>query len=131
MDRRHRRLFIAGRNPRLLVVMDADSGKIIGEAFPIGGRVDANIFDEETGVVAAATGEGTIHVFHADSPDKLSAVEIVKTEFGAKTMGLDPKTHTLFVDTADFEPPASPGAKRPGSQPRPKPGTFRVLVYGR
>jgi hypothetical protein len=26
-------------------------GKIIGEAFPIGGRVDANIFDEETGVV--------------------------------------------------------------------------------
>jgi YVTN family beta-propeller protein len=39
MDHRHRRLFIAGRDPRFLVVMNADSGKVI-LSFPISGGVD-------------------------------------------------------------------------------------------
>jgi len=97
MDRQRRRLFISGRNPKMLVMMDADNGKVIGPPFPIGDRVDTNIFEPETGFVFASTREGTIHVFHEDSPEKLSVVEIVKTEFGAKTMGLDSKTHNLFV----------------------------------
>lgn len=131
MDRKTRRLFISGRNPKLLVVMDADSGKIIGQSFPIGDRVDTTIFDPETRVVASSTREGTIHIFHEDPPDKLSVVETVKTEFGAKTMGLDPKTHNLFVSTSDFDPPGPPTEKQRNPQPRAKPGTFRVLVYGR
>jgi len=131
MDRQHRRLFIAGRNPALLVVMDADSGKIIGPPFPIGARVDANVFDPETGMVASATGEGTIHIFHQDSPDKLSAVETVKTEFGAKTMALDPKTHNLLVDTSEFDPPPDAAAQQKSSQRKAKPGTFHLLIYGR
>ncbi|HEX4596052.1 MAG TPA: YncE family protein [Bryobacteraceae bacterium] len=131
MDRKNRRLFISGRNPKLLVVMDADSGRIIGQSFPIGDRVDTTIFDPETKLVASSTREGTIHIFHEDSPDKLSVVETVKTEFGAKTMGLDTKTHNLFVDTSDFDPPGPPTEKQRNPQPRAKPGTFRVLVYGR
>jgi hypothetical protein len=131
MDRKHRRLFIGGRNPKLLVVMDADTGKIIGQPFPIGARVDANVFDPETGLVASATGEGTLHIFHEDSPDKFSAVETVKTEFGAKTMALDPKTHSLFLDTSDFDPPAAATEKQRNPQPRTKPGTFHLLIYGR
>ena len=111
--------------------MDADSGKIIGPSFPIGDRVDANIFEPDTGMLAVATREGTIHIFHEDSPAKLSIVETVKTEFGAKTMGLDTKTHNLFVDTSDFDPPAPATTKQPNPQPRAKPGTFRLLVYGR
>jgi YVTN family beta-propeller protein len=131
MDRQHRRLFISGRNPKLLVVMDADSGKIIGQPFPIGDRVDTNIYDPESALVAASTREGTIHIFHEDSPDKLTPVEVVKTEFGAKTMGFDPKTRNLFVDTSDFDPPAAPTKEQKNPQPRAKPGTFRLLVYGR
>jgi YVTN family beta-propeller protein len=132
MDRQHRRLFIAGRNPQLLVVMNADNGKIIGQPFPIGARVDANVYDPQTGLVASATGEGTLHIFHEDSPDKLTAVETVKTEYGAKTMALDPKTHNLWLDTAEFDPPgpAAAGEKR-APQPRAKPGTFHYLIYGR
>jgi YVTN family beta-propeller protein len=131
MDRQHRRLFVGGRNPKLLVVMDADSGKIIGPSFPIGDRVDTNVFEPESGMVAAATREGTIHIFHEDSPDKLSVVETVKSEFGAKTMGLDPKTHNLFLTTSDFDPPPPPNEKQRNPQPIAKPGTFRVLIYGR
>jgi len=131
MDRQHRRLFVGGRNPKMLVMMDADSGKVIGQPFPIGDRVDANIFDPETGMVAAATREGTIHIFNEDSPDKLSVVETVKSEFGAKTMGFDPKTRNLFVTTSDFDPAPPPTEKQKNPQPVAKPGTFRVLIYGR
>src|SRR5579862_5378593 len=131
MDRAHRRLFIGGRNPKLLVVMDADNGEIVGPPFPIGARVDANVFDPETAFVASATGDGTIHIFHEDSPDKFSVVETVQTEFGAKTMALDPETHNLLVDTSDFDSPGAATAKQPNPQRRAKPGTFRLLIYGR
>jgi hypothetical protein len=129
MDRQRRRLFIGGRNPKLLVMMNADTGKIIGESFPIGDRVDTNIYDPDKRLVASSTREGTIHIFREESPEKLSMVETVQTEFGAKTMGFDSKTHNLFVDTSDFETPAAEGAKK-SPQPRAKPGTFHLLIYG-
>jgi len=131
MDRQHRRLFISGRGPAALVVMDADSGKIIGDSFPIGNRVDANIFDPALGLVAVSTFDGTIHIIHEESPDKFSMTETVKTELGAKTMALDPKTHSLYVSTSDFKPAAAPTAERPNPAPTATPGNFRVLVYGR
>ena len=127
MDIQHRRLFSAGRSPQMLVVMDADSGKVI-QSFPISGGVDAAAYEPETSLIFASTREGMIHIFHEDSPDKFSEVETVKTEFGAKTMGLDTTTHNLFVDTADFGPPATSAPGRPGAA---VPGTFRVLIYGR
>jgi YVTN family beta-propeller protein len=127
MDTQHRRLFSAGRSPQMLVVMDADNGKVI-QSFPISVGVDAAAYEPETGMIFASTREGMIHIFHEDSPDKFSEVETVKTEFGAKTMGLDTKTHNLFVDTADFGPPATSAPGRPGAA---VPGSFHVLVYGR
>jgi uncharacterized protein YjiK len=130
MDIKHHRLFSAGRNPQKLVVMDADNGKVI-QSFPITAGVDAAAYEPETGLLFASTREGMIHVFHEDSPDKFSEVETVKTEFGAKTMGLDMKTHNIFVDTADFAEPAAPTAERPHPQRTAVQGTFRVLVYGR
>ena len=128
MDREHRRLFIGGRNPAMFVVMNADTGKIVGRSFPIGKRVDSNIFDPETELAACSTGDGTIHIFHEDSPDKFSEVQTVKTEPGAKTMAFDPKTHDLFVDTSDFKA-ASGDTKQ--QRPMAVPGTFRLLIYGR
>jgi YVTN family beta-propeller protein len=130
MDRQRRRLFIGARNPAVFVVMDADTGKIIGPSFPIGARVDTTVFDPETSIAACSTGDGTIHVFHEDSVNKISAVEVVKTEYGAKTMALDPSTHNLLVDTSDFVTPVA-GTKQSNARPTAKPGTFRLLVYGR
>jgi YVTN family beta-propeller protein len=129
IDREHRRLFSAGREPAVLVAMNADNGKVI-QSFPISAGVDAAAYDPETGLIFASTREGNLHIFHEDSPDKFSVVETVKTEVGAKTMGLDTKTHNIFLDTADFGPAVAGAA---GRAPRPQaiPGTFRVLVYGR
>jgi hypothetical protein len=131
MDREHRRLFSAGRTPPFLVMMDADNGKIL-QSLPISGGVDANIFDAETGLLYVSTVEGNIHIFHEDSPEKLTEVQTVTTEFGAKTMGFDPKTHNLFLTTADFGPaPPAPTKENPEAERKPIPGTFRVLIYGR
>ena len=129
MDREHRRLFSAGRNPQVLVVMDADNGKII-QSFPITAGTDAAAYDPETRAIFVSTREGNIHIFHEDSPDKFSIVGTIKTELGAKTMGLDIKTHRLFLDTSDFGAPPAPTAERPNPQAPTVLGTFRVLVYG-
>ena len=130
MDLEHRRLFSAGRDPQMLVVMDADSGKVL-KSFPVSGGVDAAAYDPETGLIFASTREGMLHIFHEDSPDAFSEVETVKTEYGAKTMGLDTKTHNAFLDTADFSQPSSSGSGQRGPRRAAVPGTFRVLVYGR
>jgi DNA-binding beta-propeller fold protein YncE len=130
MDREHRRLFSSGRKPQFLVMMDADNGKIV-QSLPISSGVDANIFDPETGLLFVSTRMGKLHIFHEDSPDKLTEVETVDTEFGAKTMGLDPKTHNLFLATADFGAPPAPTKKNPHPERKAIPGTFRVLIYGR
>lgn len=130
MDIAHHRLFSAGRNPQMMVVLDSENGKVI-QSFPISAGVDAAAFDAETGMIFVSTRDGMVHVFHEDSPDKFSEAETIKTEYGAKTMGLDTKTHNLFLDTADFGPAPAPTADRPHPNRAPIQGTFHVLVYGR
>jgi hypothetical protein len=130
MDREHRRLFSSGRDPKFLILMDADSGKVL-QSLPISSGVDANVFDPETGLVFVSTRAGKLHIFHEDSPDKLSEVETIDTEFGAKTMNIDPKTHNLFLVTSDFGAPGPPTKKHPKPERAAVPGTFRLLVYGR
>jgi hypothetical protein len=55
----------------------------------------------------------------------------VKTEYGAKTSQVDPKTHRVFLSTSDFNPPAAPTERQPHPLATAKPGNFRILVYGR
>jgi hypothetical protein len=114
----------------MMVVLDSDSGKIL-KSFPISAGVDGAAYDPETALIFVSTRDGMVHVFHEDSPDKFSEAETVKTEYGAKTLGLDSKTHKLVVDTADFGPAPAPTADRPHPQRTAILGTFRVLVYGR
>jgi hypothetical protein len=129
MDQKNRRLFSSGRDPQFLIMMDADSGKVL-QSFPISAGVDANIFEPSTGMLFVSTREGKIHIFHEDSPSKLSEVETIESQYGAKTMQIDSKTHKLFLSTADFNPAAAPTEKQPHPLPRAKQGNFRVLVYG-
>ena len=129
MDTAHRRLFIGGRN-KVFAIMNADTGKVV-QTFPIGAGVDANVFEASTGLVFSAMRDGTLYIFHEDSPDKFSQVEIVKTELGARNIAIDPKTHRLFSDTVDFSPAPPASAAQPNPQPTPIPGTFHLLVYGR
>ena len=125
MDVEHRRLFSGGRGPAMMVMMDADNGKVL-QSFPITAGADASVYDPGTGFLFISTRAGVLHVFHEDSADKLSQVEEIKTEYGAKTMALDSKTHNLYLVTADFSPASGPKGKREAVQ-----GTARLLIYGR
>lgn len=61
----------------------------------------------------ASNGEGTLTVVHEDSPDKFVIVENVPTKRSARTMGLDLKTHNIYLLAADFDTPAQGnGAER-------------------
>ena len=135
MDRKTRRLFIGCHNG-MMAMMNADNGKI--ESFvTIGSGVDANRFDPVTKLAFSSNGggAGSITVAHEDSPNKLSLVGNIPTEAGARTMELDPRTHTLYTVTAKFEPapPAPAGGEaqaRGGRGPRRQmvPDSFHLLV---
>ena len=124
IDRSHHRLFIGCHN-RLMVVMDADTGKIAATA-AIGEGVDAARFDPSTQLVFSSSGEGSLSVIHEDSPNRYTLVDKVKTERGARTMELDPKTHRVYTVTADLGPQPS----APHEPPTMVPGSFRLLVFG-
>jgi hypothetical protein len=119
MDREHRRLFVGCRNPRTLVIMNADNGQVLDD-LPIGAGVDATQFDGEA---FASCRDGTLAVARETSPGKFEIVQTVKTPMGARTMGIDPKTHTLYLPTAEFLAPASAN-----SRPVPKPDSFMIVV---
>ena len=110
MDRETRRLFIGCRS-KVMAVMNADTGKVI-TTLPIGDHVDATAYDVESKPIFNSNGEGTVTVIRQDGPDTYSVVETVKTLPRAKTMALDPKTHQLFLSTAEN-------------------GQFEVLVVGK
>jgi YVTN family beta-propeller protein len=110
MDRANRRLFLGCRS-KVMAVMNADTGQVI-TTLPIGDHVDATAFDVETRLIFNSNGEGTVTVIHQESPDKYALVETVKTLPRAKTSALDPKTHQLFLSTAEA-------------------GQFEVLVVGK
>jgi len=131
MDTKSRRLF-SGCDNKMMSVMDADTGKVV-TTVPIGAGVDATWFDPGTKDVFNSCGQdGVLTVIHEDSPDKYTVVENVTTEKGARTMALDPKTHTVYLAVAEVEmlPPAAGDAK---GRPRRKvqPGTFGLLEFGR
>jgi DNA-binding beta-propeller fold protein YncE len=119
MDPVGRRLFVGCRKPQKLIVMSADDGKVLAD-LPIGAGVDATAFD---GDVFASCRDGTLTIARETSPGKFAIVQTVATKMGARTMGLDPTTHTLYLPTAE-----TVGKSRGRSRPALKPGSFTILV---
>jgi len=124
IDLKNHRLFIGASN-KLMLMMDSTTGKIVAQV-PVGAGVDSTWFDPATKLAFTSNGESaTVTITHEDSPDQLKVVQTLKTVPGARTMALDPVTHTIYLAATDYEPqPAS--AK---SRPKAVVGTFRVLTY--
>jgi len=127
MDVPNSRLFIGCRS-RVLAVMDANNGNVI-TTLPIGGGVDAVAFDPDNHLVFASNGDGTVSVIRQKSANEYESVGDIATQRSAKTLAFDPKTKRLFLSAAEMEPP--PAASGQGARPRPKPGSFVVLVVER
>ncbi len=127
-DAAHRRLFVAC--DKVMVVVNADTGKVVASP-PIGGDPDGNGFDPNTGMLFAACREGLVSVIHQDSADKYSVVGNITTQFGTRTMTLDPKTGHVFTVTADFKAAGPPTPDNPKPRPQPIAGSFVVLEIGK
>ena len=124
MDTKNRRLY-AVCDDKVSVVVNADTGKVVATP-EIGNGPDASAFDPGTNDFFASCGEGVLTVVHEDSPDKYTVVENVPTKRSARTMGLDLKTHNIFMPAADFDPPA-PGERRG----KMKADSFVIVVVGK
>lgn len=122
MDTARGRLFVGCRKPQKLVVMSAKDGKVLAD-FPIGAGVDATKFDGDD---FASCRDGTLTVIREKAPGEFEAIQTLKTAPGARTMGIDTSTHTIYLPTAEFDP-SSAHERRP----RPKPGTFEIVVVSR
>lgn len=120
LDRLKGRLFIGCRKPQKMIVMSTDGGKILA-SLPIGAGVDATKFDD--GEAFASCRDGSLAVISEKSPERFEVAQIVKTLEGARTMGIDSSTHTIYLPTAEFEP-TKPGERRPQT----KAGTFKIVV---
>ena len=98
------------------VVVDASTGKVVA-TIANGTRVDALGWDAAKKLIFIPNGgEGNVTVVHQDSPDKYSVVATVPTFAGAKTICVDPKTHSVYL----FQPergPVPPGAPTPTPPP--------------
>jgi DNA-binding beta-propeller fold protein YncE len=131
MDAKTRRIF-SGCDNKMMSVMDADTGKVV-TTVPIGDGVDATWFDPETKYVFNSCGQDAVlTVIHEDSPDKYTVVENVPTAKGARTMALDPKTHTVYLSLAEVQMLPRPAGQTKGPPPRKViPGTFGLLEFGR
>jgi len=99
IDRKTRRLFSGCGGSKKMAIVDADSGKMVASPV-IGEGCDATSFDPDRQLAFASAGDGTITVIHEDSADKFSVIQTLKTQKGARTMTVDPKTHELFTVTA-------------------------------
>jgi len=126
IDAAHARLFVGCHN-QMMAVVDATDGKVIATP-AIGKGVDANRFDPASGLAFSSNGDGTLTVVHEDTPDKFTVVENVPTQLGARTMEIDPKTHNVFLVTADLTP-TPPTADNPHPRPTIVPGSFKLLVF--
>lgn len=130
MDKKTHRLFSACRNSQLMMVLNADNGKIVAQ-LPIGKGVDGAGFDDRSKLVFSPNGDGTLTIIKEISADKFEVIDTVKTEPGARTMTFDSKTRHIFTATPQFgeTPAATPDNPRP--RPTILPGTFMLLEYGK
>jgi YVTN family beta-propeller protein len=119
IDAANHRIFVGTRNPQKLVVMNAETGAI-ESSLPIGAGVDANAFSK--GQAFSSCGDGTLVI--AETKDgSWGIAQTVKTAAGARTMGLDGANGHIYLPTAELEPVAT-------GRPKPKPGTFMIVVVG-
>lgn len=128
LDRARRRLFSGCAN-RLMAVVDANDGRVLGTV-PIGAHVDANAFDPATGLAFSSNGDGTLTVVDV-AGSAFRVVETVPTEPGARTMALDPRTHNVFLVTAHYGPVPAATPENPRPRPPTIPDTFTLLMFGR
>ena len=124
LDVPHGRLFLGCRNGTMGAIDTRDGGVVA--TLPIGHSVDALRYDAGSGLVFAASGDGTLAVASQESPDSYRIVNTIGTRPGVSAMELEPSTHRLYL--AVREPPATDASHHRGARAT---GSLVLLIYAR
>jgi YVTN family beta-propeller protein len=131
LDAKNHVLFVACRNPQVMVMLDAKDGKFLA-SLPIGRGCDGVVFDPSAHRAFSSQGDGTLTVIKESSPTSFIVDQTVQTMPGAKTCTLDPKTGKILLIAAEYGP-APEGAATSG-RPRRGPmlsGSFSIIAVGK
>lgn len=133
MDPKNRILFVACRNPHVMVILNADDGNII-TTLPLAGVTDGAVFNPTTMEAFSSHAEGTLTVIKENSPTSFEVEQNLTTMPSAKTLTLDRKTNRILLIAAMFDPP--PPGTPPLSNGRVArgpmvSGSFSILMVGK
>jgi DNA-binding beta-propeller fold protein YncE len=121
LDAKNGILFVACRNPQVMVMMNAKDGKVI-TTLPIGRGSDGAGFNPKTMEAFSSQGDGTLTVIKENSPTDFVVEQTVETPQGAKTMTIDGKTNHVLLMTAEYAPPPAAPPAPPAGTPPPEAG---------
>ena len=111
----------AVRANQVAKVLNAATGEEVA-TLAIGKGPDAVIYDEGRKLAFIPCGrDGVLEVIAVRGPKDVAIVQTVKTQPGARTGAVDPKTGKLYLPTASYTLSAT-------GRPTPTPGTFAILV---
>ncbi|MDE2181884.1 MAG: YncE family protein [Alphaproteobacteria bacterium] len=125
IDRAHMRLFATCSN-KVMTVMNAENGHVIAN-LPIGEGTDFAEFDSVRGLAFSSNRDGTLSIIQEKSPSEFVALPPVKTQYGARTMAVDPRTGRLYLVTADIAVNESAAPTDYRHRYTTKPGSVRLL----
>lgn len=95
------------------VVVNATTGKVVA-TIANGDGVDALGWDPSRKLIYIPAGrDGNVTVVHQDGPDRYRVVATVATVPGAKTIAVDPATHTVYLFQPEYGPAPTPPAGSP------------------
>jgi DNA-binding beta-propeller fold protein YncE len=117
IDRKNNLLFSVCGNKQL-IIFSIKKGEVI-DSLPIGGRVDAVVFDPQSKLIYTSNGEGNVTIVKQRSPVDYEIIQTLVTQRGCKTMALDSKTKKIYLPAAKFE----------GETRKILPGSFDILIY--
>jgi DNA-binding beta-propeller fold protein YncE len=117
------KVLIAACANKVAKVVRAADGQVTA-TLPIGAGPDEVIYDPKRALAFIPCGhDGTMQVIAVRGPTDVAVVQTVATAPGARGGAVDPETGKVYLPTAQYGPPATPGG-----HPVAQPGTFMFLV---
>ena len=132
LDVKNHVLFVACREPQVMVMLDANDGKYLAD-LPLGQGCDGAVFSPKAMECFSSQGDGTLTVIKENSPASFAVAQTVKTMRGAKTLTLDSKTGKVLLIAAEYAAPANPAPTNGGRPGRGQmvPGSFSIVTVGK
>ena len=129
LDIKHHILFVSCHEPQTMVMLDANTGKVLG-SLPIGNGTDGAGFNQKTLEAFSSQSDGTLTIIKENSPTEFMVEQTLKTMPGARTMTVDSKTGKVFLIVAEYQAagPATAGQRQRRTM---VPGSFSIITVGR